>query len=690
MRHPSFILYASIAACGYTALASATTPPLAFTLDLFGPCTQSSCTGSHPTDIGVNAVANTFSYAPGAAGSYVATMAMGSPAVCDEVASDGTLGAKSSLRLAPTFSNSTGGLLEFNAGGASIVDVGAIIFDGNTPPGVAVSYSNSGATPQVVCYQINPISGGPVAYAAGPSGIFSGGFDAHPDPWVSVQTVFSPTAGSQRPSGQTSIAPQPNDMVYVVQIHNPVAGWHLDFGYDTAYFDPANNGGGGAPSWCVLTSAQPGALGTCGSLSGQYGVVTSSLPYTVAARDIQAATNSVYLQVVMAGSSVATSSWSTLTSGFYPALGSMFPPFGTYPQRFDDKVAVASANNLPMLNIGSIVCNNDKTSPSCMIADQDGHAVPAALNFANTISGSGTVNADPLVYFVDPSSGTTLPGNVAALTVDSASCDDPNGILASPIGTGNVTTSPSAPGGKALGFGFKPSGSLYVAGTATCTATFTSHYIPSLPLSTTQSFTITMLPATVTHFAVSAPTSTTAGVAVNNVTVTALDGSNNTVASYVGTVRFASTDPAATLPASAALTNGSGTFSSTLKTSGSRTIIATDTVTSALSGTSNAIAVSAAAATHFTVNAPPSATTGVAFNISVAAYDQFNNLATGYAGTAHFTSTDAAGLLPANSTLTFGVGTFSATLITPGTRTITATDTVTSSITGASSATTVN
>ncbi len=686
MRHPSFILCASIAACGYASLASATNPPLAFTLDLYGS------TGTHPTDIGLNAVANTFSYAPGADGSFVATMAMSSPAVCDEVASDGTLGAKSSLRLAPTFSNNAGGLLEFNAGGASIVDVGAIIFDGDTPPGVAASYSNLGAaTPQVVCYQINPISGGPLAYAAGPSGIFAGSFEGHPDPWVSVQTVFSPSAGLQRPSGQTSIAPQPNDMAYVVQIHNPVAGWHLDFGYDTAYFDPANNGGGGAPNWCVLTSAQPGALGTCGSLSGQYGVVTSSLPYTVAARDIQAASNSVYLQVVMAGSSVATSSWSTLTSGFYPALASVFPPYGTYPQRFDDKVAVASANNLPMLNIGSIVCNNDKSSPSCMIADQDGHAVPAALNFANTISGSGTVNADPLVYFVDPSSGTTLPGNVAALTVDSASCDDPNGILASPISTSNVTTSPSAPGGKALAFGFKPSGLLYVPGTATCTATFTSHYLPSLPLSTTQSFTITMLPATVTHFSVTAPASTTAGGAFNNLAVTALDGANNVVSTYSGTVHFFSnTDNLAVLPANATLTGGTGTFSATFKTAGSQTITARDSVTSSINGTSGGTTVNAGPATHFTVNSPPSATTGVAFNISVAAYDQFNNLATGYAGTAHFTSTDVAAMLPANSILTFGVGTFSATLISPGTRTITATDTVTLSITGTSSAITVN
>ena len=89
-------------------------------------------------------------------------------------------------------------------------------------------------------------------------------------------------------------------------------------------------------------------------------------------------------------------------------------------------------------------------------------------------------------------------------------------------------------------------------------------------------------------------------------------------------------------------------------------------------------------ATHFTLSAPASATAGTAFSFTVTALDQFNNPATGYAGTVHFTSSDGAATLPANSTLTNGVGTFSATLRTAGSQTITATDTTTSSITGAS------
>ena len=166
--------------------------------------------------------------------------------------------------------------------------------------------------------------------------------------------------------------------------------------------------------------------------------------------------------------------------------------------------------------------------------------------------------------------------------------------------------------------------------------------------------------------------------------MTALDQFNNTVTSYAGTVHFTSSDGQAVLPANSTLTNGTGTFSATLKTAGNQTITATDTVTASITGTSSTIAISTGSATHFVVSAPASAAAGSAFSFTVTALDQFNNTATGYAGTVHFTSTDVGAVLPANSTLTNGVGTFSATLNTGGNQTITATDTVNSSITGTS------
>jgi uncharacterized repeat protein (TIGR01451 family) len=99
--------------------------------------------------------------------------------------------------------------------------------------------------------------------------------------------------------------------------------------------------------------------------------------------------------------------------------------------------------------------------------------------------------------------------------------------------------------------------------------------------------------------------------------------------------------------------------------------------------------IGAAAATHFSVTAPGTATAGTAFSVTVTALDASNAVVTGYTGTVHFTSSDGAAVLPANSTLTNGVGTFSVTLKTAGAQTIAATDTVTASITGVSGTITV-
>src|SRR5262249_33287822 len=83
---------------------------------------------------------------------------------------------------------------------------------------------------------------------------------------------------------------------------------------------------------------------------------------------------------------------------------------------------------------------------------------------------------------------------------------------------------------------------------------------------------------------------------------------------------------------------------------------------------------------------------GSAFSVSVIAQDTFNNTATSYSGTVHFTSTDSSGSasLPPNYTFNNGdngVHTFTnaTTLVTAGTRSVIATDTVSSGITGAAS-----
>src|SRR5262245_29099661 len=167
---------------------------------------------------------------------------------------------------------------------------------------------------------------------------------------------------------------------------------------------------------------------------------------------------------------------------------------------------------------------------------------------------------------------------------------------------------------------------------------------------------------------------------------TAQDQSNNTATGYTGTVHFSSTDGNATLPANSTLSNGTGSFSATLRTAGFQTLTATDTLSGSVTGTSNAIQVSAAAATHFAVFAPATTTAGTASSVNTTAHESFSNTATADTATHTLALHDALPILPANSTLSNGTGSFSATLRTAGFQTLTATDTLSGSVTGTSNA----
>jgi hypothetical protein len=94
----------------------------------------------------------------------------------------------------------------------------------------------------------------------------------------------------------------------------------------------------------------------------------------------------------------------------------------------------------------------------------------------------------------------------------------------------------------------------------------------------------------------------------------------------------------------------------------------------------------APAAVGFRVSGYPSPTTaGTAHTFTITALDAKGNVAIGYRGTVHFTSSDTKAGLPANYTFTAadnGVHTFSAILKTAGSRSITADDTHTGSIKG--------
>jgi hypothetical protein len=234
---------------------------------------------------------------------------------------------------------------------------------------------------------------------------------------------------------------------------------------------------------------------------------------------------------------------------------------------------------------------------------------------------------------------------------------------------------------------------LKTAGSQTVTATDT------VTSSVTGSVTVTVSAAAASTLSVTGfPSTVTAGTA-GTVTVTAKDAFGNTAISYTGTVSFTSSDAQAVLPANYTFVGtdaGVHTFTNgaTLKTAGSQSLTATDTVTSSITGTESGITVNAAATSTLTVAGYPSPTTaGVANNFTVTAKDVYGNTATGYRGTVSFSSSDTRAGLPGPYTFTStdsGVHTFSATLKTVGTQSITATDTHTSTITGTQSGITVN
>ncbi len=131
--------------------------------------------------------------------------------------------------------------------------------------------------------------------------------------------------------------------------------------------------------------------------------------------------------------------------------------------------------------------------------------------------------------------------------------------------------------------------------------------------------------------------------------------------------------------------SGFGFFLGTLKTVGSFTLTASGTISgNTLTGTSSSISVTPAGAIFFTVSAPSTATTGVAIPVTVTAYDLYKNVATGYTGAVSLTSTSAGNMGGVYTFSTSGANpdngthTFSVTLNSGGTQTVTATDTTAS------------
>src|SRR5262249_19617131 len=149
-----------------------------------------------------------------------------------------------------------------------------------------------------------------------------------------------------------------------------------------------------------------------------------------------------------------------------------------------------------------------------------------------------------------------------------------------------------------------------------------------------------------------------------------------------------SSDPQAVLPPDYTFTGNSvQSFSATLKTAAAQSITATDLVMASLTASQGGIVVNPAAASRLRITGPSRVTAGSLFSITVAAYDAYGNVATGYLGTVAFKSSDASATLPSSYTFTAadqGVHTFTGLKLKKrGTQTVTVTDKFTGTLTDA-------
>lgn len=304
-----------------------------------------------------------------------------------------------------------------------------------------------------------------------------------------------------------------------------------------------------------------------------------------------------------------------------------------------------------------------------------GIASPRTANSAGSVTveardtyGNRATGYRAPITFTSSDSHAILPGFYTFTASDNGIHTFTNGVTLKTVGTQSVT-----------------------ATDASCSLRPIQTICGPLPTGTQSGIVVTS--SVPTHYSVTGiPSPSTAG-APASVTVTALDGSGSVVSSYTGTVHFSSTDAQATLPSNYTFVSGdagSHTFTNavTVKTAGTQSVTATDTVTSTITGGQTGIQVNAAGAATLAVSGVASPTTaGASASATVRALDAYGNQAGSYLGTIHFTSTDAQATMPANYAFVAGDAgshtfTTGVVLKTSGTQSVTATDTVTSTVTG--------
>ena len=306
--------------------------------------------------------------------------------------------------------------------------------------------------------------------------------------------------------------------------------------------------------------------------------------------------------------------------------------------------------------------------------------------------------AAQLVFTTSP--GTSVAGD--PLT--------PQPVVAIEDAGGNVTTMNT--GTVSLGIGTNPGGGAITGCTqsvsggivtfANCSVSpagngYTLKATDSLFTATAISDAFNVVAPQLTSFQVLPSTTTPNAGAPFQVTINALDQSGYLYTGLTGTQSIAFSGPspapngtAPVYPPTVTFTGGVGKPNVTLFDAQTTQLTATmiPVPGTTISGTSANITVKPLTAKTLAVSGFPNPTVaGASGSVTVTADDTYGNVATGYTGTVTFTSSDTKAVLPGNYHFTAGnagTRTFTngVTLNTAGTQSITATDTVTNTITG--------
>ncbi|MGA2513427.1 MAG: invasin domain 3-containing protein [Candidatus Limnocylindrales bacterium] len=518
-------------------------------------------------------------------------------------------------------------------------------------------------------------------------------------------TVYTVTATDVTPltgtsSNITTVAGNASKYLVTSSSYGPVAGTGVTISAQLAdtYGNPVTTSGISV-TWGKTGSG--GSFGSPTSLTNGSGIATVTFTtgttagtvYTVTATDVTPLTGTSSNITTVAGNAtqvfVETASNGTGSVVLSQNLlsGSSITVYAISRDQYGNFVGNPSAT-WSLTGISGNVVNGDLVGSGAS-AVFTGHGVGSAVIQAQAsfTGSSGTITVTASQVRVETASNGT--GSVvsaqslasgSSITVYAISRDVNGTFVANVSATWSLTgITGGVVSGDLVGYGTSAVFTGHLAGSATIHATWDGATAVNSGLITVIGGTVNQALSTV----VASPTSVPAnGSTTSTITVTLKDAYSNPVSGKAVSLALSSGPGSPSILTTLGTSNASGvaTFTVSSTTAGTDYFQATDATDALVITQTPSVTFTAA---QLVVSAPSSAAAGSAFNVTVTAEDLAGNTVTSYSGTVQITSTGP-GTMPANHTLTSGVGTFSVILSTAGTWYVTAMDTVTTSLTDTS------